>query len=186
MANEELWQGYTLNGEPGKAITKTEARGGALHGASHVWVWRRHDNQIEILVQRRAKDKLTWPGYLDISAAGHIDAGETPISAAVREAREEISLSIDSDKLQLLFVRYVDDDAGSGVREREFVWVYLYAMPELSEGLRLEDGEVDSIQWLALDELRKLSRDELPGQKVVPHIYFADLLAELQKLKARA
>lgn len=180
---EELWQGYKPNGELGKAITRADAAVGALHGASHVWIWRQHDNQIEVLVQKRAKDKLTWPGYLDISAAGHIDAGETPIAAAVRETHEEINLHIDIDNLRLLFVRHVDDETGSGVREHEFVWVYLYALQEPSEDLRLEDGEVDEIQWLPLDKLAKLSRGELPGQKIVPHIYFPDLLGELQQVR---
>lgn len=179
---EELWQGYKLNGEPDTAITKDEARAGALHGAAHVWVWRRHNNRVEILVQQRAKDKPTWPGFFDISAAGHIDAGEAPIDAAVRETREEINLNISATDLRLLFVRHSDDDAGNGMRENEFMWVYLYELTESDQGLELADGEVEDIRWVTLDILTKLSHDEIPDEKAVPHIYFPDLLAELNHL----
>ena len=183
MPEEELWQGYSLNGEPSRPITKTQARKGELHGASHVWVWHRStsNSQIEVLLQKRAKDKLTWPGFLDISAAGHIDGGETPLVAAKREASEEIDLHIDTNKLQLLFVRYVDDTV-NGVREKEFVWVYLYELPSLVDDFRLKDGEVDAVQWVTLDVLEKLTHDGVPEQQIVPRIYLADLLGELRRL----
>jgi hypothetical protein len=73
----ELWQTYGSNGEPiGRALTKPEARSGILHGVAHVWIWRVGSAGPGVLSQARAKDEATWPDYLDISAAGHIDFGE--------------------------------------------------------------------------------------------------------------
>lgn len=184
MSIDELWQSYRQNGEPDRPISKDEARAGVLHGASHVWVWRRSNDgsQIEILLQRRAKNKLTWPGFLDISAAGHIDAGEAPIIAAVREASEELALPLVADDLQLLFVRHVDHRLDSGVRENEFVWVYLYELPADSASFNLQKEEVDSVQWLSLGDLVELSHGTLSGDKVVPHIYFPDLIDVLRQV----
>lgn len=83
---EERWQSYDPNGEPGKrALTKPEARSGILHGAAHVWIWRIGASGVEILLQRRAADKATWPNHLDISAVGHVDFGETPLTAELKE-----------------------------------------------------------------------------------------------------
>ena len=82
--SEELWQEYGSNGEPtGRALTKSEARSGILHGVAHVWIWRLGSAGPEVLLQVRAKDKATWPDYLDISAAGHIDFGEAPLLSLI-------------------------------------------------------------------------------------------------------
>lgn len=35
------------------------------------------------------------PGFYDLTATGHMDPGETPLTAALREAREEIGLHAD-------------------------------------------------------------------------------------------
>src|ERR1017187_5337048 len=93
--SEELWQAYNEQGEPitGKGLTKAQSRTGVLHAASHVWIWRGAGADTEVLIQLRAKDKMTWPGLYDISAAGHIDFTETPLQAAIRETKEEIGIS---------------------------------------------------------------------------------------------
>lgn len=46
----------------------------------------------EVLLQRRQGTKL-WPGYLALPA-GHIDKGENAYEAVVREAREELGITI--------------------------------------------------------------------------------------------
>ncbi len=99
---QELWQTYDERGEPlaGVSLTKQQARQGALHAAAHVWIWRGQGAGIEILLQRRARDKQTWPGHLDISAAGHIRFGETPLLAAIRETAEELALAVKPEDLR--------------------------------------------------------------------------------------
>lgn len=101
----ELWQLYDEQGRPviGKGSTKDDVFGKALlHGASHVWIWRHKGNKIQILLQKRAADKRTWPNYYDISAAGHIDLGEDPITAAVRETKEEIGHDVPDTDLRFI------------------------------------------------------------------------------------
>ncbi len=48
-------------------------------GTVHVWCVNPHTG--EMIVQKRAPDKLTNPNCWDISCAGHIEAGETSIQA---------------------------------------------------------------------------------------------------------
>lgn len=181
---EELWQAYDLQGQPtDNGLTKAEARTGQLHGAAHIWMWRVGDNGLEILLQTRAKDKATWPGYLDISAAGHIDFGEEPISTALREAREEVGLEIAQSKLELLFVHHafltVSD---SNIIENEFQWVYGY---NLSEDVILSyDDEVQATRWLSLAELKKIVAGEDADTQIVPHgtAYFVELLQAFERM----
>lgn len=56
----------------------------------------------KILLQRRQGTKL-WPGFLALPA-GHIDEGEDAYEAAIREAREELSIKISKDDIVDSFV----------------------------------------------------------------------------------
>lgn len=87
---DELWQLYDEQGRvlKDKGAKRDDVFGnGILHGASHVWIWRKDNGTLEILLQKRAPNKRTWPNRYDVSAAGHIDLGETPLDAALREAK---------------------------------------------------------------------------------------------------
>jgi isopentenyldiphosphate isomerase len=145
----ELWQLYDESGEAlsGRGATKNEVfEQGLLHGAAHVWIWRHADNGLEVLVQRRAEGKRTWPNLLDISAAGHIDLGENPVDAAVRETSEEIGLAVGPEDLNLISKRRDRLVTEPDVIENEWRWVYCY---ELAADTRfeLQTKEVGAIEW---------------------------------------
>ena len=71
-------------------------RDGDWHLASHVWLVT-PDHRV--LLQRRSPAKENWPDLWDISVAGHVSAGESAIDAAIREAREELGLSLHAREL---------------------------------------------------------------------------------------
>ena len=56
----------------------------------------------KILLQRRQGTKL-WPGFLALPA-GHVDEGENVYDAAIREAREELSITITREDIVDTFV----------------------------------------------------------------------------------
>lgn len=156
MGHDEPWQVFGANGE---AIVG-EARRGAdftdelTMGASHVWCWRRCDDSVEILLQQRAFTKSSWPGYYDISAAGHIDAGESPAESAVRECHEELGLEIDIEKLYYIF------SLRTPLAKNEIDHVYVYEIKGDSS-FRYDDGEVEKTEWVAYDEfLKRVARPE--------------------------
>lgn len=60
------------------------------------------NNDGKILLQRRQGTKL-WPGFLALPA-GHVDKGENVYEAAIREAKEELSISIEKDDIIDTFV----------------------------------------------------------------------------------
>ncbi len=59
-----------------------------------------YNGQNKIYLQRRGKNKSSYPGYWDLSATGHVKAGESREDGALRELREE--LGIERDSLTLL------------------------------------------------------------------------------------
>jgi isopentenyldiphosphate isomerase len=63
---------------------------GLWHRDVHVWV----TDGTNILEQRRALDKSIMPGAWDISASGHVGAGESYEAAACRETLEEMGIEL--------------------------------------------------------------------------------------------
>lgn len=64
------------------------------HQTFQCWLVRRRKNENYIIFQKRAECKEDSPGLLDISAAGHLLAGETK-EQGVREIREELGVNVD-------------------------------------------------------------------------------------------
>jgi 8-oxo-dGTP diphosphatase len=187
QVQDEEFQGCNERGEPtARPLTRAELTAGALHAASHVWVWR-HDNknELEVLFQERSATKRTWPGHFDISAAGHVDFGESVLAAALRETAEELEITLKPDKLQLLFVhrQYFVDEA-SGVIENEFRWVYGFELNQ-DDTFNFSDGEVSSTRWLKRQELLK-AQNGTTDIPVVPQgkAYFTTLLEALDRRSA--
>lgn len=164
---DELWQLYDEQGQviSGKGATKDNVfNNGLLHGASHVWIWRVKDSQREVLLQQRAADKRTWPNRFDISAAGHIDLGEKPLDAAIRETVEEIGLNVVGDELKLFCVNRTYLKAENGAIENEFQWLYSLKLTNETD-FALQYTEVKSLMWVSLEQFKA----ENNGERYVPH-----------------
>ena len=72
---------------------------GIPHRTAHVWLLRLRENTVEVLLQKRAARKESWPGCYDISSAGHIPAGSDFIPSALRELREELGVTAEPEAL---------------------------------------------------------------------------------------
>jgi isopentenyldiphosphate isomerase len=148
-------------GKPtGKVVWKSEAhREGIWHGCFHCWVFGKEKNgEPYLLVQRRAVGKDTWPGRLDVTAAGHLAAGEETLDG-LRELEEELGLSPDPDRLISLGTRRIEQDIPQGC-DREFHDVFLLHDSSPPEDLRLQEEEVESVLRLSLDSVEKLEVGE--------------------------
>ncbi|MCW2994797.1 MAG: hypothetical protein JWQ18_2292 [Conexibacter sp.] len=129
-------------------------RDGDWHLAFHLWVVARSG----VLLQRRARDKSSWPGYLDASAAGHLIAGES-VRDGVREVDEELGAAYAFDELAPLGVFRVADPEHSGTVNRELQHVFAVV------------DERPLSAWADFD------RVELDGVVLVDHDGFAALAA---------
>lgn len=165
---DELWQLYDEQGcvLDGKGATKDETfTKGLLHGASHVWIWRNsEDGKVEILLQKRAANKRTWPNRYDISAAGHIDLGEDPLTAALRETVEEIGLEADKKQLKFFGVLRTYLIAENGSIENELQWLYLLKLSE-DTPFTLQTSELESLEWVSVDTFKA----SYSSSQYVPH-----------------
>ena len=150
-----LWQLYDTQCRPlpGRGAAKqTVAVRGLLHGAAHVWVWRRRKGAVELLVQRRASYKVNWPGLYDKSAGGHLLLGETPMRAALRKTRTELGLLLPLERIEYVgrqhWCTHID---GTGLLENEFQWLYMTEFQDYA--LHLNKDEVAEIKWVPASQV---------------------------------
>lgn len=108
----------------------------------HCWLYRRnHGGQV--LFQKRSASKKLFPDCLDISAAGHLLAGETALDG-VREIKEELGVDVDLSKLISLGIKH--DTARIGdVINRQFCHVYLYEIDCEIPEMGIDPGEVSGL-----------------------------------------
>ncbi len=124
-------------------------RDGAYHGSVHIWYLE--DNRI--LLQKRSMNKESCAGKWDAAVTGHIDIGETPLDAALRELSEELSLEVCADNLKLLFIQNTHIEEGKFI-SNEVNYVYkLIARIDRSRFLPQKE-EIDEIKFVEISQIR--------------------------------
>lgn len=125
----------------------------------HLWVIRKKGGKPDLLFQRRAKHKDTYPGYLDITVGGHVPYGKKS-SKIQKESHEEIGISPDDgDLTDLGYYRY--EEKAGGLFHREFQRVYLYVDNRQLCEYSFNDGEVDGIYAVPLRDIENLLRKDI-------------------------
>ena len=143
MADELIDIYDESNNLTGVRKMKSEAhKEGLWHRNTHIWIY---NPKGEILLQLRAKDKDLYPDMWDISAAGHVAAGEDPLTAGVREIEEEIGLNVKKEDLQFFKIRKVMV-VYKKIKNNEFNYIYLLKFDGDAKRLRLQDEEVQEIR----------------------------------------
>ncbi len=154
-------------GEPtGEVAWKSEAhRLGLWHRGFHCWVTGEDADGAYLLVQRRDAAKYTWPGYLDITAAGHLRSGEEPLGGGLRELEEELGLRVEPGRFIPLGTRRIEQEIPDGC-DREFHEVFLLFDPTPPEELRLQEREVEAVLRVGLRDAETLAdRAGAPAQE---------------------
>lgn len=148
--------------EQGKKIGKFKERSlihrdGDRHGTVHVWIYRKSGKKIQILLQKRAQTKNSFPGCYDVSSAGHLERGEDFESAALREPLEELGVHLEKEKLRFLSFeeRYTEGVFTDGLfRDREYTALYLYNGQAFRQtDFTLQKEEVEDVIWMNADLL---------------------------------
>ncbi|KAL6635271.1 hypothetical protein ACP70R_027942 [Stipagrostis hirtigluma subsp. patula] len=156
-APEERLDVLTAAGEKtGVSKPRSEVhRDGDYHRAVHVWIYS--ESTGELLLQRRADCKDSWPGQWDISSAGHISAGDSSLFSAQRELHEELGIRLPIDAFELLFVFLQECVINNGTyTNNEYNDVYLVTIltPIPLEAFTLQESEVSAVKYMRCDEYK--------------------------------
>lgn len=147
-------------GDPcGETVSREIARrDGILYRTTHVWMVRPSARGYDILLQKRSREKDSFPGLYDTSSAGHIPAGEEPLPSALRELQEELGICAGPGDLSYagtFRIRYEKVFHGRLFRDNEVTWVYVYSQPVELGTLSLQASEVEEVRWFDLEEVRE-------------------------------
>lgn len=141
----------------GKTIERTEAHAkGIRHRTAHIWIVRKVDDKVEVLLQKRAMNKDSFPGRFDTSSAGHIQAGDEPVESAIRELNEELGIVAAASDLQFVGnfdVAYEKEFHGKIFRDSEVAFVYIYDKPVEKDSLILQESELEAVEWFEINEV---------------------------------
>jgi isopentenyldiphosphate isomerase len=128
---------------------------GDWHRVFHCQIAAIRNGVPVVVLQRRSNRKAAFPGLLDLSAAGHLAAGEAPLDG-VRELTEELGVSPNREKLVLLGERRLVDDSGEGRLNKEITSVFLLRDDRPLNGYVLQRAEVDAVFDAPIDDLLAL------------------------------
>lgn len=143
-------------GEPTKKVAlKSEAhKNGWWHNTIHLWLYTAKG---EILLQQRSHKKNIYPLLWDVSAAGHIDAGESFESAAIRETHEELGLLLNYNQLTKISVhKHASSYANGTIQDNEFHHVFVAELKVDIKILKPQPEEVEAIQLVTFEAFEKL------------------------------
>lgn len=152
----------------GRMAKKEAHRTGAWHKSIHCWIVRSDETGQYVVFQKRSATKKAFPNFLDISAAGHYQAGEH-IEDGVREIVEELGINVGFNELQYLGTKF-DVYKDETIFNREFCETFLYrddrplfqypidcdevtglAQLKIQDGLDLFSGKLDSIEATGIE-----------------------------------
>ena len=126
-----------------------------------------HDTSGKLYLQRRGKQKTTYPGLWDVSASGHVRAGEAREDAARRELYEELGVKASG-------MAYLTAYATSPEHGNTFVTLFHATAPAAREqqahGINREQlhhikarrrAEIERQRWLRVVDTSRESPDDL-------------------------
>lgn len=95
----ELFDVIDSKGNPaGQIVSREKAHAeGIPHRTAHIWIIRKKEGRVQILLQKRSQNKDSFPGKFDTSSAGHIQAGDEPLESALRETDKRYGSRISAD-----------------------------------------------------------------------------------------
>ncbi len=142
------------DGTPSGIIKEREAvhSDGDLHRTSHIWITRKNPEtgEPQLLLQKRSKNKDSHPSCLDISSAGHIEAGADYLESALRELYEELGIKAEEADLEYVFTirKYTEDIFyGKPFKDNQISRVYILKKAVNISDLILQKSEIEAVIW---------------------------------------
>ncbi|MCL2708212.1 MAG: NUDIX domain-containing protein [Defluviitaleaceae bacterium] len=144
----EKWDVLDKNGrKTGRTIDRGAIPEGVYHLVADAWI---KNGRGEYLISRRSPDKFPDAGLWS-PTCGSVIAGESSFAAAIREANEELGVTLDPQN-----GRFVTRSFNG---RRTFFDVWLFKQDIDIESVRLQPGETDAAAWAGPGEIKRLSSE---------------------------
>lgn len=155
---------FDVLNEKGNFTGKTESREkchkeGLWHKAVVVFII---NSKNQVLLQRRSPNKRMWPNMWDVTAGGHVLAGEFGFEAILRETKEELGIELEKNDITFIGSTLSTNEKGD-ILNKHFNEYYI-ANKDLDETkLKLQLEEVSEVKWIDKDEIIAKIEDNYNG-----------------------
>lgn len=148
----DIFDANMVPAHPYRASRDTAHRDGLWHQTFHCWILRKDENGTPfVFLQQRGPGRI-FPHSLDVSAAGHLQAGETP-DDGIREVEEELGLAIDPSGLTPLGIyKQATDDHDAIYYNREFCHSFFYETDKTPLDCSPQESEVNGVFEIKLSD----------------------------------
>lgn len=116
----------------------------------------------DVLLQKRSKAKKLWPDLWDITAGGHVLAGEFGEQALIREVGEELGLDIKPIEVRYLVGSTSINEKGSTIN-KHFNECYLIKKDVDLNDITMQIEEVSDVRWFSKEEILKRINNNYDG-----------------------
>lgn len=115
----------------------------------------------EILLQQRNANKEKNANMWDISAAGHISAGQDSLMAATREINEEVSVNlgfnVEVKEFRFMYSFRKEQKFSDTFIERQFYDFFILRQNGINaQSIKYQESEVQDIKFVTITELNEL------------------------------
>lgn len=155
---------FDVLNERGEYIGKIETRKkchteGLWHKAVAMFII---NSKGQVLLQKRSANKKMWPNMWDITAGGHVLAGEFGFQSIIREAEEELGISL--NKNDITFVgSSISTNVQGDIVNNHFNEFYIVNKDIDETTLKLQEEEVSEVKWVDKNEIIERIKDNCNG-----------------------
>ncbi len=155
---------FDVLNEKGEYIGKVETREkchteGLWHKAVAMFII---NSKGQVLLQKRSANKKMWPNMWDITAGGHVLAGEFGFQSIIREAEEELGITL--NKNDITFVgSSISTNVQGDIVNNHFNEFYIVNKDIDETTLKLQEEEVSEVKWIDKNEIIEKIKDNCNG-----------------------
>lgn len=111
------------------------------------------DQQGNILMQQRSKNKAKNPGKWDVAAAGHISSGQTSTEAAIRETLEEVGIKVNEEELEYVLTYKNKESVEEDYIDNQIYDCYIVKRDKINlRNIKVQESEVEQVKLCNLKE----------------------------------
>lgn len=148
---QEYFDVLNENGEfTNKIATREEChKKGLWHRAVYGFIFNKNG---DVLLQKRSANKKLWPNLWDLTAGGHVLAGEFGETALIREIKEELGIEVEKND-----VRYLVGSSSTNIKgniiNNHFNECYIVTKDINISDVKLQEDEVSAVKWFTKQEI---------------------------------
>lgn len=120
------------------------------------------NNKGQVLLQKRSKNKKLWPNMWDITAGGHVLAGEFGFQTVIRETKEEIGIDVNKKDITFIGASISSNQKGE-IINNHFNEYYIVNSDVDEKSLKLQEEEVSEVKWIDEEEIIKRIQNKYDG-----------------------